>query len=175
MLLFGVAIFLVGVASGAPGWFLLGSAALTVGLAVVDSKRRERRRREQYRRWREWAEQAEREKQARRAARQAARRSALKARTGLDADLVAAAVQDVAGRSGARVRAAGERVNRLLELRYGGRAGSDAAAPTPSVDPRDGWLDLDTELAALEARRRTDEALRLSEQLGDNLRGSVRR
>ncbi|MGN6605682.1 MAG: hypothetical protein ACTHMS_01540 [Jatrophihabitans sp.] len=170
MVLLGVAVVLVGLAGGAPAWFVVASAAVTGVLAVLGSRRRERRRREQYRRWREWAEQAERELQARKAARQAARRQAVKQRTGLDVDLVAAAVRDLTTRSGERVRAVGERLNGVLESRYG-RAAAQVPAEQPSPsDGRPDWLDLDTDLAALEARRRTDEVLRLNEQLGDHLR-----
>jgi len=136
---------------------VIGLAAF--GVRLVRRPFRERRRQAQRRRQWERAEQARR----RRLEARARRRATIRARTGLDTELLGEFVRDVGEGAGDRVRRTGEWITRTLEAR---RARTAAAAqPSDGKPVADQWLDLDTDLGSLQSRARTAEMMRLSDQL----------
>lgn len=145
---------------------VIGLAAF--GIHLVRRPFRARRREAQRRRQWELAEQSRRC----RLAATARRRAAIRARTGVDTELLGEFVRDVGRGAGDRVRRTGEWITRTLEAR---RARTSATAGAGDVEPgADQWLDLDTDLGALQSRARTAEMLRLSEQLWGRAESSAR-
>lgn len=139
----GLLVFAGALIAGAPLWVAVVSGLAVGALAFVLGRGR---RRERARRAAERARRRELVKQAKRDE----RKRAIKARTGLDVDLVARAAQDA-------VHTVGSRINRKLEARY--------ATPEPPKRQGD-WLDLDSDYGALRSKAMTDEALRLNDELG---------
>lgn len=120
----------------------------------------------------EQARLAQTNRAARKADRTLARRQSVRARTGLDVDLVAEAARDTSVRvmrSAARLtRAAGERLSQTLEsrrLRHALDERQDSQETPQPVDAMAVLLDLDTDIESIKSRKRTEEILRLAEQL----------
>jgi hypothetical protein len=138
-MLLALIVFAVVALVGAPLWVAVVAGGVVWAVRAVSASRRRQRRARR-------AAELARRREAVRAERRTQRKAAIRARTGLDVDLVGRAAQDA-------VHAVGSRITRRLEARY--------ASPPSSDD----WLDLDTDLGALRSRTRTAEALRLSDEL----------
>ena len=136
---------------------VIGLAAF--GIHLVRRPFRERRRPAQRRRQWERAEHA----RLPRLEAKARRRATIRARTGLDTELLGEFVRDVGQGAGDQVRRSGEWITRTLEARRARTAG--AAESRDGKPAADQWLDLDTDLGSLQSRARTAEMLRLSDQL----------
>lgn len=113
---------------------------------------------------------------ARRADRTRARRQTIRARTGLDVDLVVEAARDtsvvVKGTAGRLIRVAAQRVTQTSAARQARRphretrTAREARTTTGNVAaPTMAWLDLDTDINRIRSHERTNEILRLSDEL----------
>ena len=160
-----VLLVLVALAVLVPLLVVLGLAAFGVHLV----RRPFRERRQQAERRRQW-ERAEQARQRRLEA-TARRRARIRARTGLDTELLGEFVRDVGQGVGDRVRRTGEWITRTLEARR--VRTSPPTEPGAARPAADQWLDLDTDLGTLQSRARTAEMLRLSEQLWGRAESSV--
>lgn len=160
-----VLLVLVALVVFVPLLVVIGLAAFGVHLM----RRPFRARRRQARRRRQW-EQAE-QARLRRLEATARRRATIRAKTGLDTELLGEFVRDVGRGAGDRVRRTGEWITRTLEAR---RARISTAGPSDVEPVADQWLDLDTDLGSLQSRARTAEALRLSDQLWGRADSSAR-
>ena len=108
---------------------------------------------------------------ARKADRSHVRRQWVRARTGIDVDLVAEAARSASVKAttgaGRLTRVVGERLTRTLEsrLRHAVEERHGSQERPKLVDPTAALLDLDTDIESIKSRKQTDEILRLAAQL----------
>ncbi|MEO9139026.1 MAG: hypothetical protein ABI345_08160 [Jatrophihabitans sp.] len=171
-------------------FWLLGPlliAAILVGLRGGPRRIRARRVRfeqAQAERRSEQARLAKAVRVAKKSDRAHARRRSIEARTGLDVDVVVEAARDTGvtlhAAAGRLVRVAGRGVTRSLAARQARRpprepAAQGGARPLTDAAFPDVWLDLDVDIDSIKSHDRTEEILRLADELDGHRRHRLSR